>query len=261
MASVIRIPPSLGNYPATATPIYLSITAAETRTIKKWRNITPSDVYSNANVTYILPPPKIGLGLGTHSESMDDVQFWQTSSVGDKARMILGDTIFYGVSKAITGFTENEYADYDYMIGGSKLSKDLSALQYRGMRKRAYNFSFELFAFTNDDFQSIVGFMNYMHKLSMPKAFQKTLYTPAVFIFSILQGNENGTIGASITNNWFFSPKPCTMIGFNTSAVDYIPISGSYSAPARVAVNMLLAEIEPVVHTGTVTSIFEINPP
>lgn len=262
-----RVPLSLGKYPATATPLYLSLTAAETKAMKTWRNITPGMVYSNSSETYILPPPKIGMGLGTHSESMDEVEFWQTSSVGDKARMILGDVIFYGVSKVIGDFVDGaqNYANYQYMFGKSTLPRDLSALQYKGMRKRAYNFSFELFAYKNDDFEAIVDFTKSMHSFCMPKGdYNNTMYTPAVFMFNILQGGGDGNIGNDVTNNWFFSPKPCTMIGFNSSAVDYMAINGSYSSPARVAVNMLLAEIEPVVLVdGAVKSIFEIatNPP
>lgn len=259
-----RVPLSLGNYPATATPLYLSLTAAETKAMKTWRNITPGMVYGNASQTYFLPPPKIGMGLGTHSESMDEVEFWQTSSVGDKARMILGDVIFYGVSKVFDGFLDSttNLANYNYMLGKDKTPRDLSALQYKGMRKRAYNFSFELFAYKNDDFDAITNFTKSMHAFCMPKGdYSNTMYTPAVFMFNILQGSGNGNIGSDVTNNWFFSPKPCMMIGFNSSAVDYMSINGSYTSPARVAVNMLLAEIEPVVLVdGVVKSVFEITP-
>jgi hypothetical protein len=263
MGQVFRIPGSLGKLSTTATPLYLQLFRKETSVLKKWRNITNADVIDGDS--YILPPPKIGMGLGTHSENMDEVQFWQVSSVGDKARMILGDTVFYGVSRVIEGFQQSAsgLANYEYLIGKSSIPKDLTALQFKGTRKRAYNFSFELFAAQQTDYFDIAQWVRTMHIASMIKSEgggdSLTLYTPSVFTFSIHAGSENGNVGGDVTNNWFFSPKPCMMIGFNSSAVDYQAIDGTYSTPARVAVNMILAEIEPVVFSSGVKSVFEVT--
>lgn len=266
-----RVPNSLGNYPATATPMYLQLFYKETRDIDpnnggKWREIKLAEV--KGNESFILPPPKIGMGLGTHSENMDEVEFWQVSSVGDKARMILGDTIFYGVSKALNAFGVNGFANYNYIFGKSQIPADLSAMQFKGTRKRAYNFSFELFAYQDNDHQRIQSFCNTMHKACMVKGRTRTgagggdeivLNTPAVFAFSIHAANGQN-LGSDITNNFFLDPKPCMMIGFNSSAVDYMAVDSTYSFPSRIAINMILAEIEPVVVNpeGQVKSMFEL---
>jgi len=271
--SAIRVPDTLGKTPFTATPMYLQLYVRETKDLDagnggKWREIKTSEVESG--ISYILPAPKIGMGLGTHSENMDEVEFWQVSSVGDKARMILGDTIFYGVSKVVEGFAGSQgLANYNYIFGKSQIPKDLSALQFKGNRKRAYNFSFELFAYEQNDHVDIRDFCNSMHKACMVKGRSQTssggvdeivLNTPAVFSFKIHSGNAEGAVGNEITNNFFLSPKPCMMIGFNSSAVDYMAINSSYEYPSRVAINMILAEIEPVVvdQSGNVVSMFEI---
>ena len=269
--AITKVPGSLGDTPFTAVPMYLQLYVLPTNTLNsgdgQWREIKISDFDSASS--YILPPPKIGMGQGTHSENMDDVQFWQVSSVGDKARMILGDTIFYGVSKALGYFGMNGYAEanYDYMVGGSRIPPDLSAMQYKGMRKRAYNFSFELFAYTQADHQIINDFCTNMHKSCMPQAkvtspggiSTKTIYTPSVFWFKILR-DDNGAYSTAITNSFFVDPKPCTMIGFNSSAVDYMAIDSTYNRPSRIAINMIMSEIEPVVvNNGNVKSLFEVT--
>jgi hypothetical protein len=243
------VPPSLNRYPETATPLYLVLTQQDTSVLNggegKWRNIRLSEITGNQ---YVLPAPKVGLGLGTHSANLDEAKFWQTSSVGDKARMVFGDTIFYAMGGLLNdvGYDTETGRAAGYIAGGANIPKDLSAIQYKGMKKRAYSFSFELFAFTNADFNVITQFCRNMHSHCMPAVLNNgTLSTPSVFRIQIM--NSGFT---DVTNNWLFQPQPCTMTAFNSSALDYISIDGNNTSPARVGVNMVLAEIEPVVNVG-----------
>lgn len=250
------IPPSLGQYPETATPLYLVLTQQDTSSLDggygKWRNITLSEINGNQ---YILPAPKVGLGLGTHSANLDEAKFWQTSSVGDKARMVFGDTIFYAVGGVLSDVGYETETGRAYIAGGSNIPRDLSAIQYKGMKKRAYSFSFELFAFTNGDFNVITQFCRNMHSHCMPVVLgNDTVSTPSVFKIQLVNNN-----GVDVTSNWLFQPQPCTMTAFNSSALDYISIDGNNTSPARVGVNMVLAEIEPVLNlNGNVVTSGEV---
>lgn len=241
------IPPSLGKYPETSTPLYLAITQQDTSVLGKWRGIKLNEVDGE---TYILPAPKTGLGVGSHSVNLDEARFWQTSSVGDKARMIFGDTLYFSVGAAkdvlfnTLGLADAEQSS-PAIFGGANVPADLSALQYRGMKKRAYSFSFELFAFTNGDFEAITNFCRKMHLNSMTLKKNADLYTPSVFRINIVNSN-----GLDVTNNWLFQPQPCMMAAFNSSALDYVSIDANYTSPARVGINMVLAEIEPVASNG-----------
>lgn len=253
-----RIPPSLGQYPETATPLYLLLTQQDTSVLDngngKWRNITLDEINGNQ---YLLPAPKVGLGIGTHSANLDEAKFWQTSSVGDKARMVFGDTIFYAMGGLLNdvGYDTATGRSRSYISGGSNIPKDLSAIQYKGMKKRAYSFSFELFAFTNQDFDVITQFCRNMHSHCMPLALGNgTLSTPSVFRINLINNS-----GSDVTNNWLFQPQPCTISAFNSSALDYISIDANNTSPARVGVNMVLAEIEPVVNVnGNVATSAEV---
>lgn len=239
------IPPSLGNFPETKTPLYLALTRQDTSVLGKWKNIRLNDISGDV---YVLPAPKTGLGLGTHSANLDEARFWQTSSVGDKARMIFGDTLYYAVGGLIGDvFNDKGQAEDSTgaIFGGSNIPKDLSNLQYKGMKKRAYSFSFELFAFTNNDFNAITQFCRDMHSYSMPLRTATGLSTPSVFRINIVNSG-----GRDVTNNWLFQPQPCMMAAFNSSALDYISIDANYTSPARVGVNMVLIEIEPVVNVN-----------
>ena len=241
------IPPSLGKYPETATPLYLVLTQQDTSSLDrgsgKWRNISLNEVSGRQ---YILPAPKVGLGVGTHSANLDEAKFWQTSSVGDKARMVFGDTIFYAMGGLLQDVGYGTETGRAYIAGGSNIPKDLSAIQYKGMKKRAYSFSFELFAFTNADFDAITQFCRDMHSYCMPVALGNgTLSTPSVFRINLINNSQ-----VDVTNNWLFQPQVCTMTAFNSSALDYISIDANNTSPARVGVNMVLAEIEPVVNVG-----------
>jgi hypothetical protein len=246
------IPPSLGNFPETRTPLYLVLTQQDTYSLGKWRNISLGEV---SGKTYVLPAPKTGLGIGTHSANLDEARFWQTSSVGDKARMIFGDTLYYAVGGLVGDVLYGDEGlardSTGYVFGGSNIPKDLSALQYKGMKKRAYSFSFELFAFTNNDFDSITQFCRDMHSYSMPIKTSAGINTPSVFKINIVNSG-----GKDVTNNWLFQPQPCMMAAFNSSALDYISINANYTSPARVGINMVLTEIEPVVNVdGNVRSV------
>lgn len=245
--SSFLVPPSLGQYPETATPLYLVLTQQDTSALNdangKWRNITLDEING---VQYTLPAPKVGLGIGTHSANLDEAKFWQTASVGDKARMVFGDTIFYamqGIGKDI-GFFDPDSGNVSYVAGGANIPTDLSAIQYRGLKKRAYSFSFELFAFTPSDFDVIAQFCRNMHSHSMPVVLANgTFSTPSVFKIQIVNDQ-----GSDVTDNWLFQPQPCMMAAFNSTALDYISIDSNYSSPARVGVNMVLNEIEPLVN-------------
>lgn len=240
------IPPSLNKFRETRTPLYLVLTEQSTAILKRWRDIRLQDIGGN---TYILPAPKTGLGIGTHSVNLDEAMFWQTSSVGDKARMIFGDTLYYAVGALNDVAFDDSGKVRDsagYITGASTIPKDLSAIQYRGMKKRAYSFSFELFAFTNEDFDAITTFCRRMHLHSMPTiGSDGTLNTPSAFRINLVNNK-----GRDVTNNWLFQPQPCMMTAFNSSALDYISIDANNTSPARVGVNMVLAEIESVINYG-----------
>lgn len=252
-----RVPPSLNKYPATAVPLFLALTKRETYEIEKWRRIKNSEVNGK---TFILPAPKSGMAHGTHSSNLDEATFWQTNSFGDKARMVFGDTIYMGIGNLLGTVTFSDSGvleEYNNITGGSSTPKDLTAIQYKGMKKRAYSFSFELFAYDQDDFLAISNFIHEMHAASMPKKFGSKMRTPAAFRFRVL--NASGT---DVTNNFFLQPKPCTMMAFNSTGLDYLSVSSDGKYPARVGVNMVLGEIEPVVYVGSapngqVLSVFE----
>lgn len=250
MSNLIKIPTSLGDVPATSTPLYLELKYELTKNTKKWRRIKSLTGSSG----FILPAPKTGLGMATQSVTLDEVGFWQTSSLGDKARMVLGDTIYYGVQEIANRVIGGE--DKTYIGGGGIIPNNLSALQYKGMKKRAYNFSFQLFAYDYLDLTSITNFVTAMHSFSMPMAGvgdggQAKLYAPAVFQPRIL-----GPDMTSEATGWLLEPKPCTILTFNSSAGQYaIQENGR---PAVITCSMLLAEIEPVVWDNGVKCQFEI---
>jgi len=249
------VPPSLNQYPETYTPLYLVLTQASTSSLGKWRGVKNEDINGNS---FMLPAPKVGLGIGTHSVNLDEAKFWQTSSVGDKARMIFGDTLYYAVSsQGGVPFATNTGL-YPIISGGPNIPKDLSALQYRGMKKRAYSFSLELFAFTNQDFSVIQQFCKSMHAASMPTIDGNgNLVAPSIWKIQIFNSSDG-----EVTNNWLFEPQPCSMLAFNSSALDYISIDSGYQYPARVGINMVMAEIEPVLWTGgVVATVPELFPP
>ena len=242
MSTFQLIPTSLGQYPATATPLYLELRYQLTRETKQWRNIVEVD----GSEGFILPAPKTGLGMATQSVALDEVGFWQTSGLGDKARMVLGDTIYYGVQEMANRVIGGE--DKTYISGGGIVPNNLSALQYKGMKKRAYNFSFQLYAYDADDMTSIIDFVTGMHALSMPWGGSDggaKLYAPAVFQPRILKADmSTEAIG------WLLNPKPCTMLTFNSSGGQYAVQENG--GPAVVTCSMLLAEIEPVLWNGGV---------
>ena len=84
-----------------------------------------------------------------------------------------------------------------------------------------------------------------MHLNSMTLKKNANLYTPSVFRINIVNAN-----GLDVTNNWLFQPQPCMMAAFNSTALDYVSIDANYTSPARVGINMVLAEIEPVASNG-----------
>jgi hypothetical protein len=101
-----------------------------------------------------------------------------------------------------------------------------------------------LFAFEPGDFSTIAQFCRNMHSHAMPLVLANgTMSTPSVFKIQIINDN-----GSDVTNDWLFQPQPCSLMAFNSTALDYVSIDSSYSSPARVGINMVLAEIEPVVN-------------
>lgn len=243
-ANIVKVPPSLGNYPATSSPLYLTLTYAGTQNLGKWRkveNFAPDGAF-------LLPPPKVGLGTSTQSNVSDDVSQWNASlPLGERVRMLTSDTAFYALGKASELFGSGG-ADYDYVAGGGAVPPDLSSLQFKGMKKRAYNFSFQLFAYDQGDAEAIADFVETMHALCLPAGVQfqsnsgvkKMVFAPAIFrpIITDLAGN--------IPKGWLVEPQPCTMLTFNTSGGQYA--SQFLGNPAVITVNMLMAEIEPIYY-------------
>lgn len=243
MASTL-VPPSLTKHPATSSPIYLSLRYAQTKDIDggRWREVisVPGDN------SFLLPPPKFGLGMATQSVALDEVSMWSAQvPLADRARMIVGDTAYYAVASAASHFGFGG-ADYDYIVGGAALPKDLSAMQYKGMKKRAYNFSFQLFAYDPGDSNAIANFVETMHSLCMPtissESTRTLVYAPALFQPRIVDSNMNEVPG------WLYQPKPCVMMTFNSSAGQYASVENG--RPAVMTISMLLAEIEPVYNNN-----------
>lgn len=236
----IWVPPSLGQFPATSAPIYLSLRYQRTVETQKWRKV----VNVAGGNEFILPPPKFGLGMGTQAVSLDEVSMWSANVPwSDRARMILGDTAYYaiGAAKDALGM---EGADYDYITGGASVPKELSALQYKGMKKRAYNFSFQLFAYDSNDTNAITNFVTTMHTLCMPVIGTNGIGTRVPFAPAIFQPR---IVDASMSEQpgWLLSPQPCTMLTFNSSAGQYA--SAENGKPAIITISMVMAEIEPVI--------------
>ena len=139
--NAIKVPPSLGSYPATSSPLYLTLTYVTTQSLGKWRKVN-SFAPTGA---FLLPPPKVGLGTSTQTNVSDDVSVWSANlPIGQAARILTGDTLYYGLGKG-GDWLGGDGADFDYVVGGGAVPKDLSALQYKGNKKRAYNFSFKSF--------------------------------------------------------------------------------------------------------------------
>lgn len=236
----IPVPPSLGKYPATSSPLYLSLRYALPSELGKWRNIDSIP----GEQGYLLPPPKFGLGMATQAVALDEVSMWSANiPLADKARMVVGDTAYYAVASAAAKFGLGDGADYDYITGGASVPKELSALQYKGLKKRAYNFSFQLFAYDAGDSLAISNFVENMHSLCMPRINQSEGSTkvsaPAIFQPRIVDENMNEV------NAWLFQPMPCTMLTFNSSGGQYA--SAENGKPAVMTISMIMAEIESVV--------------
>jgi hypothetical protein len=237
------VPPSLGSTPATSSPIYLGLRYQTAQELGKWRKIKNID----GGNEFILPPPKAGLGMATQSVALDEVSMWSANiPMAERARLVIGDTAYYAVSSALTAFSGGG-SDIDYIAGGAKIPRDNAALVYKGLKKRAYNFSFQLFAYDQDDLTYIGGWIELMHSLCMPtsgSANGKTyLYAPAIFQPRIIDSNSNEVSG------WLYQPQPCTMLTFNSSGGQYAS-AGPSGRPAVITVSMIMAEIESVINAG-----------
>lgn len=241
--SVLKVPCSLGSNAQTSAPIYLALKYAKTSQLLKTRDIETLD--ENASV-YLLPPPKQGLGQSTQNAALDEVNMWTNSmSSGDKFRAVMGDTVQYGVGKIIELAAPS--SSVDYLAGGARVPKDITALSFKGIRKRTYSFSIQLFAYTADDVDCITNFVNNMHLLTLPEAAveeegAQTYFAPAIFQPSIVNYD-----GSTEVQGWLVQPRPCFMLTFNTSGGQFASVGNASGRPGVITVNMLMAEIEPVV--------------
>lgn len=241
--SVIKVPSSLGSFAQTSAPIYLALKCAKTSQLLRTRDIETLD---ENTITYLLPPPKQGLGQSTQNAALDEVNMWTNSmSSGDKFRAVMGDTVQYGVGKLIEMAAPS--TSVDYLAGGARVPKDITALSFKGIRKRTYSFSIQLFAYTADDVNSITNFVTNMHLLTLPEALveeggAQTYFAPAIFQPSIVLFD-----GTTQVDGWLVQPKPCFMLTFNTSGGQFASVGDATGKPGVITVNMLMAEIEPVV--------------
>lgn len=243
-----RIPSSLGQNPATSSPIYLSLKYRLGGSGKRWKNL--SEVSGGDG--FLLPPPKTGLGMSSQSTNIDEMSMYTVPALSSEfARSIAGDAVFYGISSLLS----DEAGPTDYVAGGENVPNDLSFLRFRGFKKRVYQFGIQLFAYNAQDATDIEEFVQTMHTIAAPLASgsngKQKLYVPAVFQPRIV------TAGGNDTKGFLINPRPCTLLNFSSSAGKYTSIVNG--KPGIMSISIALAEIEPVVnYNGEIRSQFEI---
>lgn len=257
--TVTRVPNSLGAYRQTSAPLYLALAYVKSQNLEggRWRGV-------NGFVSdgiFILPPPKSGLGTSTQQSVMDDVSIWSAVlSTSDRIRQVTSDSAAYGIGEMGNYLPFIDSPDFDYPRGGVTVPPDKTGLRYGGIRKRVWNFSFQLFAYTEDDAKSIKDFADTMHKLCLPgvkpgEGGQKSLTVPAMFYPRIVDHTMSQE-----AYGWIIEPQPCTMLAFSTSAGQYASVSNGQ--PGVLSVNMVLGEIEPIVVEGnTIKITTDVFPP
>lgn len=253
----VKIPPSLGNFPATSTPLYFSLTGKLTG---QWKEQDSDKITSSPNIQYILPIPKTGFNLSTSVGNSDEMSLLSMSLGGAVSSTGVGQ-ILYGVYQSMTKGDEYEKAmSHDLAAGeagGVLLPSDKTRIRFRGGNKRAYQFSFELWAYTNEDAVAIQQFMRTMHACTMTQttdgvpsgAGELGLYfrVPPLFVFGVL--GENGI--ADVTNRFFVDPKPCMLVGFHTSTLPDPPNLTPAQYSGRIYATMSFAEVEPTAWKGS----------
>jgi len=250
MTSVTRIPPSLGSNQATSVPFFFQLTFGLTQ---KWKEQLRSDIGSDGGtVTYILPPPKQGINTSTQTQNANEMQFWQLNYT-DAGRVGGVSQIMYAVQNAVTKWAGgNGDEDLLAMSGGKYLQQDLSRIQFKGSKKRGYQFGFELWAYTDQDTEKIRDFNRVMHAATMTQATNGPwpFRVPPLFRFSIVTQASGGPASVDITNNYFVDPQPCTLVAFNSTTLTETPVIDNNNRSGRILVNMTFLEIEPTAWSG-----------
>lgn len=237
----VSVPRSLGQKPATSAPIYLSLRYQVNNAGSRYRKL---GTVSGGN-GYRLPPPKTGLGMASQNSTLDDMSVYTIPSVSDFARSIAGDSLFYGISSALG--QEDAANQVDYVAGGAGIPKNITFTQYKGMKKRVYQFGIQLFAYDASDANDIAEFVRTMHALSAPRVSvsggDPKLYAPAIFQPRIV------TAAGGEAEGFLIDPKPCVLLSFTSSAGKYTSVING--RPGIMSISIALAEIEPVVSEGT----------
>lgn len=275
--SASSIPPSLNNgNPATAVPLYFKL---DIGTTPRWKEIALEDI---TNVySFLLPPPKSGLNYATVSYNQNDVNLWQTGIMDSIKSSATYQLIFGSGKETVSNFfgqKDEKIAEMkedisSVLAGGGGVPKDLTRIQYRGNSKRAYQFGFDLIAYTEADAVAIKDFIRIVNAASLTRLnyTEETrstypFYIPGFFTFSILNagGGAPGQVPTDITKNFFLDPKPCHMTSVTVNTLQDYGILTSDNVSGRYYLTINLSEIEPIAwsgpwNTGDVVMQFEVQ--
>lgn len=242
-----RIPSNLNKNQSMAVPLFLRLGLGYGQN-GKWMEVNRSRV--NVQRSYLLPPPK-GIHISTQTNNTNEVQFWQLSL--SQAAQVAGSNIVYTAASSMNPFTDKDEKNDQLSVGGGiYLPPDLTRIQFRGSRKRGYQFGFELWAQTSQDAESIRKFVRTMHAATMTQVNEGgnpyPFKVPPFVIFDIV-GSDGET---KYTENYFVDPQPCTIVALNTTTLHPDPVVNTFNKSGRMVVNMTLLEVEPTAWEGTI---------
>lgn len=243
-----RIPFNLNKNQSMAVPLFLRLGLGYGRN-GKWMEVVRSRV--DVQKSYLLPPPK-GIHISTQTNNSNEVQFWQLSL--SQAAQVAGSNIVYTAASSLTNFFKDKDEQNDQLSvgGGLYLPADLTRIQFRGSRKRGYQFGFELWAMNAQDATSIKNFVRTMHAATMTQVVEQgrpyPFKVPPFVVFDIV-GSDGET---NYTNEYFVDPQPCTIVALNTTTLHPDPIVNANNKSGRMVVNMTLLEVEPTAWEGPI---------
>lgn len=249
-STAIKIPGSLHSNQFTSVPFFFKLTFGFT---SKWKEILRTDIPDS--VSYLLPPPAQGINTTTQTQNSNEMQFWQLST-GDKGKVSGIQNVIYTIQNSLPEWAPFSSRDSNLSLyGGKYIPKDLSRIQYKGSKKRGYQFGFELWTYNDTDAEDMRKFNRTMHAAAMTHTSSNTTYPfriPPLFKFDIVDASLSSNVsGDIITNNYFVDPQPCTLVAFNSSPLTETPVVGKDKKSGRMIVHMTLLEIEPTAWRGS----------